>query len=153
MDANLPVYDMGSMTVQIEDSIYRPRLIAILASAFGALATLLAAIGLYGVVAYNVARRTAEMGVRMALGALPRDVLGLVMRAVAVLVTAGLAIGLTAAWLASRYVESQLFGVKANDPLVFAGAAVSLTLVALASGYVPARRASRIDPIQALRYE
>jgi predicted permease len=153
MDANLPVYDMGSMMVQIEDSIYRPRLIAILASAFGALATLLAAIGLYGVVAFNVARRTAEMGVRMALGAMPRDVLFLVLREVGVLVIAGLGIGLTAAWLTSRYVESQLFGVKANDPLVFAGAAVLLGLVALASGYVPARRASRIDPIRALRYE
>ncbi len=153
MDANLPVYEMGSMTVQIADSIYRPRLIAILASAFGALATLLAAIGLYGVVAFNVARRTAEMGVRMALGALPRDVLGLVMREVGVLVIVGLGIGLTAAWLAGRYVESQLFGLKANDPLVFAGAAISLALVALASGYVPARRASRIDPIKALRYE
>ncbi len=153
MDANLPVYDMRSMTVQIKNSIYRPRLIAILASAFGALATLLAAIGLYGVVAFNVAQRTAEMGVRMALGALPKDVLGLVMREVGVLVIAGLGIGLTVAWLASRYVESQLFGVRANDPLVFAGAALSLALVALASGYVPARRASRIDPIQALRYE
>jgi predicted permease len=153
MDANLPVYDMRSMTVQIENSIYRDRLIAILASAFGGLAALLAAIGLYGVVAFNVARRTAEMGVRMALGALPRDVLGLVMREVGVLVTAGLGIGLAAAWLTSRYVESQLFGVKANDPLVFTGAAVSLALVALASGYVPARRASRIDPIKALRYE
>jgi predicted permease len=153
MDADLPVYDMSSMTVQIEDSIYRPRLIAILASAFGVLATVLAAIGLYGVVAFNVARRTAEMGVRMALGALPRDVLGLVMREVGVLVTAGLGVGLSAAWLTSRYVESQLFGVKANDPLVFAGAAISLALVALASGYVPARRASRIDPIKALRYE
>jgi ABC-type antimicrobial peptide transport system permease subunit len=153
MDANLPVYDMRSMTVQIADSIYRDRLVAILASAFGALATLLAAIGLYGVVAFNVARRTAEMGLRMALGALPHDVLALVMKEVGWLVAGGSAIGLVAAWLLGRFVQSQLFGVKANDPLVFVGAAVALAVVAMIAGYIPARRASRIDPIQALRYE
>jgi predicted permease len=153
MDANLPVFDMRSMTVQVEDSIYRDRLVAILASAFGLLATLLAAIGLYGVVAYNVARRTSEMGLRMALGALPRNVVGLVMREVGLLVLAGAVIGASAALLVARYVESQLFGVKANDPFIFAGAIVTLAAAAGLAGYIPARRAARIDPIKALRYE
>jgi predicted permease len=153
MDANLPVFDMNLMEVQIADSIYRDRLIAILASAFGALATLLAAIGLYGVVAFNVARRTAEMGLRMALGALPTDVLGLVMTEVGQLVAVGAVVGLTAAVALSRFVESQLFGMKANDPLVFSTATVVLALSAGLAGYIPARRAARIDPIKALRYE
>ncbi len=153
MDANLPLYDMQSMMVQIADSIYRDRMVAILASAFGALATLLAAIGLYGVVAFNVARRTAEMGVRMALGAVPRDVLSLVMKEVGGLVAGGSAIGVASAWLLGRYVQSQLYGVTAKDPLVFVSAALVLGLVAMAAGYIPARRASRIDPIVALRYE
>jgi putative ABC transport system permease protein len=153
MDANLPVFNMGPMEVSIADSIYRDRLVAILASSFGCLATLLAAIGLYGVVAFNVARRTAEMGLRMALGALPGDVLRLVMKEVSLLVLAGVVIGVPAALALARYVESQLFGVKGNDPFIYAAAAVALALVALAAGYIPARRASRIDPIRALRYE
>jgi predicted permease len=153
MDANLPVFRMGLMEVQIADSIYRDRLIAILACAFGALATLLAAIGLYGVVAFNVARRTAEMGLRMALGALPGDVLGLVMTEVGQLVAVGAVVGLAAAVALSRLVESQLFGMKANDPLVFSTATVVLALSAGLAGYIPARRAARIDPIRALRYE
>jgi predicted permease len=153
MDANLPVFRMNLMEVQIADSIYRDRLIAILASAFGTLATLLAAIGLYGVVAFNVARRTAEMGLRMALGALPGDVLALVMKEVGLLVATGAFIGLAAAVALSRFIESQLFGMKANDPLVFSVATVVMALAAGLAGYIPARRASRIDPIRALRYE
>jgi ABC-type antimicrobial peptide transport system permease subunit len=93
------------------------------------------------------------MGLRLALGARPRDVLGLVMREVSLLVVTGAGIGLAAAWMLSHYVQSQLFGVQARDPLVFAGATLTLALVALAAGYVPARRVSRIDPTKALRYE
>ena len=124
-----------------------------LASTFGALATLLAALGLYGVVAYNVTRRTPEMGVRMAFGAMPRDVLKLVMREVGLLVLGGAIIGVPAALALARYVESQLFGVKGNDPLIFTAATAALALVALLAGYIPARRAARIDPMKALRYE
>jgi ABC-type antimicrobial peptide transport system permease subunit len=153
MDANLPVFRMGLMEVQIADSIYRDRLIAILASAFGMLATLLAAIGLYGVVAFNVARRTAEMGLRMALGALPGDVLALVMTEVGWLVAIGAVVGLAAAVALSRLVESQLFGIKAHDPFVISAATLVLALAAGLAGYIPARRAARIDPIKALRYE
>ncbi|HKW96971.1 MAG TPA: ABC transporter permease [Bryobacteraceae bacterium] len=153
MDANLPVFDMNPMTVQVEDSVYRDRLVAVLASAFGLLATLLAAIGLYGVISFNVGRRTAEMGVRMALGALPEDVLRLVMKEVSLLIIAGAAIGLVAALALTRYIGSQLFGVKTSDPFVLIGATLSLALVALVAGYIPARRAARIDPMRALRYE
>jgi predicted permease len=153
MDANLPIYGMRPMEVTIEDSIYRDRLVAMLASTFGGLATLLAALGLYGVVAYNVTRRTAEMGIRIAFGAMPRDVLKLVMREVGLLVLGGAIIGVPVALALARYVESQLFGVKANDPLIFIVATVALALVALLAGYIPARRAARIDPMKALRYE
>jgi ABC-type antimicrobial peptide transport system permease subunit len=153
MDANLPVFGMSLMEVRLADSIYRDRLIAILASAFGALATLLAAIGLYGVVAFNVTRRTAEMGLRMALGALPTDVVTMVMKEAGLLVAIGGLIGLGAAVALSRLIESQLFGMKANDPFVFSAAAMVLALAGGLAGYIPARRASRIDPIRALRYE
>jgi hypothetical protein len=153
MDANLPVYEMQSMEVRINESTLHDRMVAILACAFGALATLLAAIGLYGVVAFNVARRTAEMGVRMALGAMPHDVLALVMREVGWMVAAGAAIGLAAAWVLGRYVQSQLYGVAAKDPLVLISAGLLLAVVAVAGGFIPARRTARIDPTVALRYE
>jgi predicted permease len=153
LDANLPVYEMQSMQVRVEESIYHDRMIATLASAFGALATLLAAIGLYGVVAFNVARRTSEMGVRMALGARQHDVLSMVMREVGWMVASGSVIGLAAAWLLGRYVQSQLYGVTAKDPMVFGGAAVVLITIAMVAGFIPARRASRVDPMVALRCE
>ncbi len=153
LDANLPVLDMKSMQVRVEESVQTERLIAALSGAFGVLATLLAAIGLYGIVAYTVARRTSEIGVRIALGASRARVLGLVLKEAAALAAAGLAIGVPAALALSRLVESQLFGIKAADPLTFIAGGATLAVVALLAGYLPGRRASRIDPIRALRHE
>jgi len=153
MDPNVPVRNIKPITVEIQDSIYADRLIAILSMAFAALATLLAAIGLYGVVAYAVARRTPEIGIRMAVGAVPGAVLRMVLLEACRMAAIGIAIGLAAAWMLSRYVESQLFGVKASDPAVFAGAALLLGAVALSAAFVPGHRASRINPMSALKYE
>ncbi len=153
LDAGLPVFDVQPVEILVEESLQIDRLIAILSFAFGVLATILAAVGLYGVVAYSVARRTAEIGIRVALGAVPKDVLWLVMKEVGVLVALGLAIGLPAAIALGRLVESQLFGLKAGDPGIYILASLALVLVALMSGFVPSSRAARIDPIDALRHE
>ena len=152
-DPNLPVASIRPVEVYIRESLYTDRLVAILAGAFGALATLLAAIGLYGVVAYAVARRTGEIGVRMALGALPGKVLRMVLGEAFRMAGVGIAIGLGAAFVLSRYIESQLFGVKPADPAIYAAAAVVLAAVALAAAFIPGWRASRVDPVTALKYE
>ncbi len=153
IDPNLPLYAMRTLDDQISNSLLLERLVASLSTVFGALATLLASIGLYGVMAFTVARRTREIGIRMALGAFRRDVVWMVMREVLALVTAGAAAGVAISLALSRTVQSQLFGIGAGDPWTLATATAGLALVAALSGYLPALRASRIDPMTALRYE
>jgi len=141
------------MPQEIRDNTAEDRMFTTLSSAFALLATLLAAIGLYGVLAYSVAQRTREIGVRMALGADARRVRGLVVRQVGRMVLIGGVIGLAGAIGLGRVAQSMLFDMSGSDPVVMAISVVLLALVAMAAGYVPARRASRVDPIQALRYE
>jgi predicted permease len=153
LDAAMPIFEMKTLEAQLDETLSTERLIATLSAAFGALATLLAAIGLYGVMAFVVQRRTRELGVRMALGARQGAIMWLVMREVLLLLSIGLAIGVPSAYLLSRFVSSQLFGVQPTDGWTAVAAVVVLATVALGAGFMPARRASTIDPIQALRYE
>ncbi len=153
IDATLPVVDMKTLEKQVDNSLVTERLVATLSSAFGLLATLLASIGLYGVMAYTVARRTREIGIRMALGAATGNVVWLVMKEVLVLVGVGIVLGLSASWGLTRYVQKQLYGIQPNDLTTIVLATIGIACVALAAGYVPARRATRVDPIRALRWE
>jgi predicted permease len=153
LDSSMPVYELKTVEGQLDETLLTDRLIAALSAAFGFLATILASIGLYGVMAFVVARRRKELGLRLALGAAPSGVLWLVMREVLVLLTIGLAIGIPAAIGAGRFVSSQLYGVQPSDPWIAVSTVALLGVVSAAAGLVPARRASRIDPILALRYE
>jgi predicted permease len=153
IDDKLPVFDVRTMHEQIRNRLNQDRLIARLVSFFGAVALILACIGLYGVMAHGVARRTNEIGIRMALGAKGGNIAWMVLRETMVLVVAGLALGVPAALLSARLISTQLFGMSPTDPLTLIGAGVVLTVVALLAGYIPARRASRVDPLTALRYE
>jgi predicted permease len=153
MDANLPIYAMRTMDQQISNSLSTERMIASLSTVFGFVATLLAIIGLYGVMSYSVAQRTREIGIRMALGAEQRKVIGMVMREVFRLIAIGVGVGVPAALLLTRIVKSQLYGLEAHDPWTLGLATGLLAMVACAAGYVPALRASRVDPMKALRYE
>ena len=153
LDASMPVYELKTLEGQLDETLLSDRLIATLSGAFGLLATLLASVGLYGVMAFVVARRRKELGLRLALGAAPSGVLWLVMREVVLLLAIGLIIGVPAAIGAGRFVSNQLYGVQPNDPWLAAGTIAVLAAVSAAAGLIPARRASRIDPILALRYE
>jgi predicted permease len=153
VEPDLPVFGLKTMNAQLGETLFVERMIAALSLAFGVLATLLAAVGLYGVMSFAVARRTREIGIRMALGAERRRVLGLVLHDVALLAGIGIAIGLPASVALSRLLASQLFGISPWDPLTLALAAAVLALVTLAAGWAPARRATRLDPMVALRYE
>jgi predicted permease len=153
LNSSMPVYDMKTVQGQLDETLLTDRLIALLSAGFGLLATILASVGLYGVMAFVVARRKKELGIRLALGAQPGIVIWLVMREVLLLLVVGLAIGIPAAMAAGRFVSSQLYGIQPHDPGIAGLTIVLLTLVSGAAGLIPARRASRIDPILALRYE
>jgi putative ABC transport system permease protein len=153
LDASMPVYELKTLGGQLDETLLTERLIALLSAGFGLLATLLAAVGLYGVMSFTVARRTKELGVRMALGAQPASVIWLVMKEVLQLLVLGLAVGIPAAIGLGRFVSTQLYGIKAYDPSIGIASVVMLIVVASVAGLIPAHRASRIDPILALRYE
>jgi putative ABC transport system permease protein len=147
------LFNVEPMTALVANSVGRPRLYAVLLGAFALSGLTLALIGIYGVMAYTVTQRTREIGIRMSLGAAQGDVLGLVLRQSLVLTAIGVALGLLGAAFASRYVETLLFGVKPLDVTTFAAVAVMFVLVAGLAAYVPARRATRVDPLIALRCE
>ncbi len=153
VDKNLPVTSIHTLSEQVKDRLNKEYLIARLSSLFGILALVLACVGLYGVQAYGVARRTNEIGIRMALGAHRRRVLWMVLRESLALVGIGVAIGLPMAFAATRLISSQLYGVNPTDPSTMTAATVLLAAIAVFAGYIPARRATKVDPMVALRYE
>ena len=153
LDPHLPLYNIKTLTAEIDESLVQERLVTWLSSAFGVLASLLTALGLYGVLTFSVARRMREIGIRVALGAQRRDVFRLVMIRGVVLVGVGVLVGLAASIAFGRFIGSLLFGVEPTNPLTLAIVSLGLIAVALLACYLPARRATKVDPLEALRYE
>jgi ABC-type antimicrobial peptide transport system permease subunit len=153
LEPNLPIINMKTLERQLDESLVAERMIATLSTVFGFLATALSILGLYGVMAYMVTRRSREIGIRMALGAAANKVVWLVMREVLILVAAGIGAGLPLAWGLTRLIQAQLYGIEPNDPLSIVSATLLLAAVALLAGYIPARRAAGYDPVRVLRYE
>ena len=144
---------MTTQTDQVEGRVAQERLFALAHTLFGGLALLLACIGLFGLMSYNVSRRTSEIGIRMALGAQRQGVVGMILRESMIMVALGAAIGLGGAVAAGRFIESVLFGLSTTDAWTMSAVIAVTAVVSLAAGYLPARRASRVDPMVALRYE
>jgi ABC-type antimicrobial peptide transport system permease subunit len=153
LDKDVPLVNVRTEETVIEQVLFLERAFAWLSTAFGAVGLVLAGVGLYGTVSYTVAQRTSEIGVRIALGATRATILRWVLRQTALLVVAGIATGLPLAWVATRLLESQLFELSPNDPATLATAVAAIVLVSAAATLVPARRATRVDPVVALRYE
>jgi len=153
IDPDIPLLKLRTMRQVVADSLSEPRLLSSFLAGFAGFALALASIGIYGIIAYSVAQRMREMGVRLALGASPSDVLALILRKAAWLAGTGLLVGIPAALAMSRAMRSLLYGISPRDLTVFAGVPLLLVMVALAASYVPARRAAKVDPTVALRYE
>ena len=153
LDPNLPMVDLKTLEAQVQENIGLDRMISTLSAAFALLATLLAAVGLYGVLAFAVTRRTREIGIRLAIGADASDIRNLVMREVAWMIVIGVAVGLPAAIALMRYAESLLYEIRSSDPLIPAASVLLISAISLAAGYLPAMRAMRVEPLIALRYE
>jgi ABC-type antimicrobial peptide transport system permease subunit len=153
IDRDLPLMDLRTQREQIDATMQQERIFAALTAGFGLLALALACVGVYGVMAYSVARRTNEIGIRLALGALPRRVLAMVLGEASWLGLLGIGSGLAIALVLTRLVKSLLYGLEPQDPMSLAGGAMLLVLVALAASWIPARRAAGVQPMEALRHE